>query len=156
VSSGYQEQLGQLMAQLDGKRKELLTAREDMAQQTAKVTSKDRMVTVVVGAQSELRELKFHTEQYRSMAPAELSKVLVEVIETARTQVRDKLLQNAAPLMAVGEQLRDSLIGGSPLHSLIGDVGRMWPETAPGAALRPSAPQRPADPAGLEDEESDG
>jgi DNA-binding protein YbaB len=154
MGSGYQEQLAQMMTQLDGQRQKLIAAREEMGKQTAEVTSKDRMVTVVVGAQSELRELKFHTEQYRSMAPAELSKALVEVIEKARTQVREKLMKSAGPLAAMGDELRESMMGGSDLHAMIGDMKKLWPETGIGPALHQQPAARPAPADQVED--SDG
>ncbi|MGW2276427.1 YbaB/EbfC family nucleoid-associated protein [Streptomyces sp. NPDC001770] len=156
MSSGYQDQLRAVMGQLEERREQLLASRESIAARRVKTTSKDRMITVELGSQSEIRELKFNTEQYRSMAPAELSKALVEVLEKARTQLREELLAEAAPMLDLGRQMRESMLGGSPLASLIGDVGRLWPETRPESALPADGSARPWSAATTEDDERDG
>lgn len=55
------------------------------------MTAKNRLVTATVDATGRLTELKFHTDGYRSMAPAELSAALVEVVERAQRQMADRV-----------------------------------------------------------------
>lgn len=48
-------------------------------------------MTATVDATGRLTELKFHTDGYRSMAPAELSAALVEVIDRAQRQMAERV-----------------------------------------------------------------
>lgn len=62
--------------------------------------AKNRLATVTVDATGRLTELKFHTDGYRGMAPAELSSTLVEAIGRAQRQMSDrvaKVYESVAP-----------------------------------------------------------
>lgn len=48
-------------------------------------------MTATVDATGRLTELKFHTDGFRNMAPAELSSALVEVINRAQRQMTDRV-----------------------------------------------------------------
>ncbi|CAL9378577.1 hypothetical protein SUDANB121_01018 [Nocardiopsis dassonvillei] len=49
--------------------------------------AKNRLVAATVDGTGRLTELKFHTDGYRSMAPAELSAAIVEVVGRAQRQM---------------------------------------------------------------------
>lgn len=48
-------------------------------------------MTATIDATGRLTELRFHTEGYRGMAPAELSSALVEVIDRAQRQMSERV-----------------------------------------------------------------
>jgi hypothetical protein len=54
---------------------------------------------VTVGAQGDVRELRFRGEGYRDLAPAELADLLVRTIEQARQAAREKALAGMRELM---------------------------------------------------------
>ncbi|MFJ2629171.1 YbaB/EbfC family nucleoid-associated protein [Streptomyces sp. NPDC087532] len=134
MSSGYQEQLDQIMGQLAEHSNRLLETQQRLAKETVKVTSKDRSITVVMGTQANVREIKFHDDTYRSKAPAELGRVLVELLERARAEAAEKVNAAVAPMAGFGEELRGSLIGGTDQHRMMNEVRQqMWPQGGPGA-----------------------
>jgi DNA-binding protein YbaB len=125
MSSPFQEQLDQAMAALREQQAKIQRAQEELRQASFSVRSKDRMVTATVDAQGELRDLKFHSDQYRSMASAELSKVLVEVVTAARRQAQAKVADTLHPFAGVGAKLRESMTGGSEFEELFAPLRAM-------------------------------
>jgi DNA-binding protein YbaB len=138
MSSPFQDQLDEAMAALREQQTKIQQVQQDLQQASFSVRSKDRMVTATVAAQGELRELKFHSNDYRSMAPAELSAALVEVIAAARKQAAARVAETFQPLLGAGAKLRESMTGGSEFEELF----------APLRAMRFSGT-----PAGVDDEE---
>lgn len=133
MSSGYQEQVDEIMGKLAEHRDRLLETQQRLARETVKVTSKDRSVTVVMGTQADVREIKFHDDAYRSKAPSELGRVLVDLLERARAQAAEKVAAAVAPMAGFGEELRASVVGGSPEHRMMNEVReRMWPQGGQG------------------------
>jgi hypothetical protein len=50
------------------------------------IRSSDRRVSVSAGPRGEIRSVKFHGESYRTLAPAELGKIVMETVERARRE----------------------------------------------------------------------
>lgn len=85
------EQMETDLARLQTTMRELEDASANLESATEEVTAKNRLVTATVDATGRLTELKFHTDGYRSMAPAELSSALVEVIDRAQRQMAERV-----------------------------------------------------------------
>ncbi|WP_037913942.1 YbaB/EbfC family nucleoid-associated protein [Actinacidiphila yeochonensis] len=128
MTSGYQEQVDQMMARVREQAERLTELQQSLARRTVTVRSKDRSVSVVVGAQAEVREITFHTDDYRAMAPAELGTSLVELIARARTQMQDQVREGFGPLMGAGDEIRESMMGGSDVGSLFGELRKLVPQ----------------------------
>ncbi|QID34779.1 YbaB/EbfC family nucleoid-associated protein [Streptomyces albus] len=135
------------MSQLREQRERLLDAQRALAKKTVSVTSKNRMVTVVVGAQSEVRDITFHTEAYRTMAPAELGRTLVEALEEARKKARAEVFSTLSPMTGFGERLRASMLGGTEIGKVVEQLHAAAEEKA-----GPESTRWPRDP---EDETND-
>jgi hypothetical protein len=90
---------------------------------------------VTAGPRGDIRDITFHDTGYRSMAPAELGRLLVEVIEEARLKSRAEVTQALGPLMGFSAELRTSMLGGTPTGDLLEKMHKEA-ETAMGA--RPS------------------
>jgi DNA-binding protein YbaB len=116
TTSPFADQLAQSMAALRRHQELIAQTSRDLANATVSATSRDRGITVVVGGRGELREIKFHSEEYRSMSPAELSSVLVEVGNQAREQMARKATDALLPLSSFGAELRESMTGGTELE----------------------------------------
>ncbi|WP_399083951.1 YbaB/EbfC family nucleoid-associated protein [Streptomyces sp. BBFR2] len=136
MSSGYQEQLNDIMGRLADHRSKLQETQERLAQQTVKVTSKDRSITVIMGTQSDVREIKFQGEAYRSMAPAELGRTLVQLLEKARLEVHETVTRAVSPMMGFSEEVRESMLGGT-------DQLRMMREVRQKMGLKDGMPDGP-------------
>jgi DNA-binding protein YbaB len=132
MSSPFQGQLDQAMAALQEHQAKMHQAQQALLQASFSARSKDRMVTATVSAQGELRELKFHTDEYRSMARAELSAAVLEVVAAARKQAEGKVAETFRPFMGAGDRLRESMTGGSEFEKLFAPLRAMRP--SPSAA----------------------
>ncbi|WP_236567634.1 MULTISPECIES: hypothetical protein [unclassified Nocardiopsis] len=61
--------------------------------------AKNRLVGAKVDATGELIELKFHTQAYRDMAPAELASAVTDVVNRARRQMAERVAQAYHPFV---------------------------------------------------------
>ncbi|MBO4207303.1 YbaB/EbfC family nucleoid-associated protein [Micromonospora echinofusca] len=86
--------LEELAAEYHRMREAALRAQERMRTATATVTSPKGLVTVVVGAQGEVRSITFASRAYRNMAPAELADAILDTINRARDTVLRELTED--------------------------------------------------------------
>ncbi|MGP4014274.1 YbaB/EbfC family nucleoid-associated protein [Saccharopolyspora sp. 5N708] len=89
-------------AEYQRQRAELRTTAEQLERLSVTVTSTKREVTVTVGPRGELRDLKFPTAAYRSMAPAELAALVLRTAERAREQAGAKVAELMGPMLPTG------------------------------------------------------
>ncbi|MFG2910189.1 YbaB/EbfC family nucleoid-associated protein [Kitasatospora sp. NPDC048286] len=142
MSYSFEDQLNQAMASLAEQQEKLAESTRRMQAMTAAATSKDRMVTAKVGPQGELLALNFHTTAYQSMAPAELSAVLKDVLNEARARMGDQLTAEMRGFEGVGETLRMNFTGErGDEEELFGGGGALDLDAllAPLTAMRPGA-----------------
>jgi DNA-binding protein YbaB len=137
TTSPFAEQLAQSVAALRAQQARVTRISQELAKATESATSRDRSVTVVVGGQGELREFQFHSEDYRSMPPAELSAILVQLCNQARQQVAQRATEALAPLTAFGQALRESITGGTPVEDLLGPLREARESGRPGRRYYP-------------------
>ncbi|TVZ90348.1 YbaB/EbfC family nucleoid-associated protein [Streptomyces sp. BK340] len=127
MTSPFAEQIGQIMANLAEKKSKLESVSRELQEATASATSKDRMVTAKVGPQGQVVSLTFHTTDYSAMAPAELSAVLVNVLNEARAQMGEKVIEAFRPFEDMGQMLGSSMTGGQGLEELLAPLRAMRP-----------------------------
>lgn len=94
---------------------------------TASATSKDRLVTAKVGAQGQVVSLTFHTSGYRTMTPAELSAVLVDVLNRARADLGARITEAMKEFEGLGDVLRASMTAGTALDEVLAPLQAMRP-----------------------------
>ncbi|MEU1506831.1 YbaB/EbfC family nucleoid-associated protein [Kitasatospora sp. NPDC005748] len=143
MSHSFEDQLNQAMASLEEQKERLAESTRKMQAMTASATSKDRMVTAKVGPQGELLALSFHTTAYQSMAPAQLSTVLKDVLNEAKARMGDQITAEMRSFEGVGETLRMDFTGerGDEEEGLFGIGGGLDLDVllAPLTAMRPGA-----------------
>ncbi|WP_176930749.1 YbaB/EbfC family nucleoid-associated protein [Actinacidiphila guanduensis] len=110
------------MTEMRGYAEKLDAARTEAIAATMSVRSKDRILTVTVTGQGELKDIQFHSTDYAAMAPAQLSAVLVETINSARKELSEKIRGLFSPLENGGSALRSVLTGGSDLDRMVGPL----------------------------------
>ncbi|MCB5906110.1 YbaB/EbfC family nucleoid-associated protein [Streptomyces pinistramenti] len=132
MSPGFQDQVDQMMGRLAEHRNQLMETQARLAKETVKVTSKDRAITVVMGTRSDVREIKFNGDRYRSMAPAELGRALVQLLEQARADVHEKVNRAVAPFTGFGDEVRESMLGGTEALKAMNEARKLWPQQGPG------------------------
>ena len=69
-------------------------------------------MAATVDGTGRLTELKFHTEGYRSMAPAELSAAIVEVVGRAQQQMASRVAQVYGAFAPEGIDTETAMRGG--------------------------------------------
>lgn len=94
--SEYDDAVEKLMAEYQQQLEKLGEHQRKMSELTGTGVSQRKQVSVTVGPQGELLELKFLTDSFREMAPAELSKIIIDTFSTAR----DALVKQQRELMA--------------------------------------------------------
>ncbi|WP_283091641.1 YbaB/EbfC family nucleoid-associated protein [Nocardiopsis sp. MG754419] len=94
-----------------------------MASATEEAVSKDRGISVKIDAEGELVELKFRTDSYKSMAPAELSDAVMDVIKRARGRMQQRVMEAYAPFAPEGIDMEAAREGGFDPAKMMADLG---------------------------------
>ena len=100
MSSPMRDQFEQAYADFERSYEAILKAEAEVRSTSSTVTSKNQAVAVTVDGNGEVTEIKFRSDAYRSMPPAELGALLVEVISEGRRkslQTTAGQLQNLLP-----------------------------------------------------------
>ncbi|MER7859249.1 YbaB/EbfC family nucleoid-associated protein [Amycolatopsis japonica] len=113
MAEWLENQLHQAMVTLREQRERIESAKADLAARTASATSADHMVTVTVDSQNSLVGVKFNTTKYRSMPPEQLARTLIEVVERARQEMTDTVVEVFGPLMDQRDDLRAAMTGNT-------------------------------------------
>ncbi|MFD6425745.1 YbaB/EbfC family nucleoid-associated protein [Streptomyces sp. NPDC060198] len=142
IASVLQEQLGEMTTSLRAQRDRLLETQRELAARTITVRSKDRSVSVTVGARGDVREIKFHTEDHRRLDAARLGKVLLDVVTRAQEQAGREAYEAFAPLRGAGAAMRRSMESGSALEELLAPLRAATADPMAGEAPRDDAATR--------------
>ncbi|MFD7588845.1 YbaB/EbfC family nucleoid-associated protein [Kitasatospora sp. NPDC059811] len=146
MTFSFEEQLAQAMAALEEQQVKMAEMTRQLQAATASVTTKDRMLTVKVGAQGEVLALTFHTTAYQEMAPAHLAAVLKDVLNEAKARMGEQITRSMRAFDGVGESLRLAVTGDQeedPLLSMLGGLD-LDALLEPLTAMRPGADQTKA------------
>jgi DNA-binding protein YbaB len=81
------------LAALEREQRKLAEVTRVINEETVTVRAKDRSLTVTLDGRGEVTNIGFNGVKYRSMAPAELSHLLVETIRTGRAQCAQKMAE---------------------------------------------------------------
>ncbi|MER5888284.1 YbaB/EbfC family nucleoid-associated protein [Streptomyces sp. NPDC001941] len=106
-----EERLAEALAEFEESRARLAEAAQAAARVSATVTAKDRSVEVTMGAQGELTRIRFPSDAYRGMPPAQLAGVLTSTINEARARAAEQLAEIYRPFGAL-PRLSDDAEGG--------------------------------------------
>lgn len=118
MSSPYDEQVEELLAQYRQAREQAVDTQSRINEIEVTVTAPRKVVKVTVGAQGQVKALDFPTPAYRTMAPKDLSKVILATVEKARAEALSKVTEVALGGMFGGA---DGMFGGvSPADLLQG------------------------------------
>jgi DNA-binding protein YbaB len=98
MASPYDQQIEELLAQYREEREHAADTRRGINEVEVTVTAPRRTVKVTVGAQGQVTALDFPTTAYRTLAPKELSKLIVSTIEQARAQALEKVMETVGKL----------------------------------------------------------
>lgn len=122
MSRPLEDQLGDVMAALDEHRRKLAEVRDELAARSCTVRSRDRMLSVTVGAGGRMAGMQFHTSAYAGMAPAQLARVVTETVQQAQAQLAGEVAAAMEPYRGVGKALRESMVGGTDADAALAPV----------------------------------
>ncbi|MFI0793781.1 YbaB/EbfC family nucleoid-associated protein [Micromonospora rubida] len=123
-SLGDEELLAEMRSALEQVQAASDRVRQQVREAKTTVRDKERLLSVTVGGQGELRQLTFHGDAYRQLAPAELADLIVKTTEKARDDALRKLMAGAAALTDDLPRLHDTACRASSVDELVeGIVG---------------------------------
>ncbi len=100
---------------------------------TYKAMPKNKMFTVTVGGRGEVRDITFRSDAYRSLAPAELGKLLVSTIEEAREKAISTAMASIGEISPTSAMPLDLLKPAATMDdlmdSLLNAAGQYMPAT---------------------------
>lgn len=115
------DELEGILAEFQSKRDELFGLQERMSAVSASQVAPRNVVSVTVGQQSDVLEVKFPGRAYKNMTPGELGKVVTETIRKAQEQVREQVAELIAPMLPGGIPVKDLLAGRVSADSVLAD-----------------------------------
>ncbi|MEV2275674.1 YbaB/EbfC family nucleoid-associated protein [Nocardiopsis sp. NPDC049922] len=98
-------------------------ASESLESATEEVVAKSRLVGAKVNGRGELVELKFHNQNYREMAPAELASAIVDVITRARARMAERIAEAYQPFMPEGLDATEAMNGQLDTRAMFERMG---------------------------------
>jgi DNA-binding protein YbaB len=109
MTSPMQNRIEQAMADLERHKAAVADFRTSLAETSTTIAPKNRSIVVTVDGHGELTEVKFPSSSYRSMAPAELGRLIVDTVAEARTEARSKTMAVFQQVLPEGMPVVDML-----------------------------------------------
>ncbi|MGW9350123.1 YbaB/EbfC family nucleoid-associated protein [Nocardiopsis flavescens] len=98
-----------------------------LASESAEAVSKDRLVTARIDSAGELVGLKFNTQGYRDMAPAELSTAIMDVVRRARAVMAERVTAAYQPFAPNGVDVAAAIKGDLDPAALFAELDLPMP-----------------------------
>jgi DNA-binding protein YbaB len=119
MPSPYEELAGQAVAAYQKRLDDLVESRRKLAEVSATVVAPRQVVSVTVGGQGEITDVKFPAGAYKNMTPAELAEVILKTAKDAREQALSKSAKVLAPMLPDGFSADAILAGKADLTSMV-------------------------------------
>ncbi|MEO3742080.1 YbaB/EbfC family nucleoid-associated protein [Plantactinospora sp. B5E13] len=133
MTSPLHDRIEQAYAEFERQKQAITEVRRELSTAQTTVTAKNRALTVTVDGRGDLVEIRFPTNSYRTMAPAELANLLMETVKTARDQARGRTANAFQTLLPTGLPLLDMLNGTADFDDLMRETVRVVTEPFPSA-----------------------
>jgi DNA-binding protein YbaB len=118
----FENQHEEMVAELERARRLVEELRTQTGQATFKATPKNKMFTVTVGGQGELRTLAFRGDAYRSLPPTELAQLIVDTVERARKASVAEAVAEIEKIVPEAAMPLDLLSPGSTIEELMNNM----------------------------------
>lgn len=119
MSTGYEQQLEEALAQYQRRRTELAEFQQKTADLSVTVTAPRKVVSVTIGNAGVVKDIKFPTAAFKNLSGPELAKVLVTTLEDARAQALDMVADLLAPMLPSGLDPRQVVRGNADLAKVM-------------------------------------
>jgi len=125
-SMGDEQLLTEMAAALDRVREQSDRIRAQVRQAKTTVQDRERLLSATVDGHGELRQLVFHGDAYRDVAPAELADSIVQTVAKARDGARRKTVASVQAfthgLPALGDTARSAATVDELIEGIVGLV----------------------------------
>ena len=111
MTSPLHNRIEQAMAEFERNKAAIGDLQNGMAATQTTISPKNRSISVTVDGQGELVEVKFPSNAYRTMAPAELGRLIVDTVTEARAEARGKAVGMFESLLPPGLPVAGMLNG---------------------------------------------
>ncbi|TDD35330.1 YbaB/EbfC family nucleoid-associated protein [Saccharopolyspora elongata] len=105
----------------------LAESQRRLSEASATAVSPRRELSVTVGPQGVITELKFLSSAYRRLAKNELSELVTSTISDARAKLNDQLAEIMTPMMPPGLDVKAMLNGEISAEKLAPDESQLPP-----------------------------
>ncbi|GAA1995105.1 hypothetical protein [Catenulispora subtropica] len=105
--------LAALVADSERRMAVIADAQRKVADLAVSTRSRDRSLSVGLGPGGVLTELTFHTTGYREMAPAELSRLVLDTVAAARAEYAAQVAEVMAPVREGAALPFDDIVAGT-------------------------------------------
>ncbi|WP_433261109.1 YbaB/EbfC family nucleoid-associated protein [Actinosynnema sp. CS-041913] len=119
MSTSYEHEMERTLAQYHEQRAGLADLQRALGEVSCSATAPRKVVTVSVGSQGEVTSLKFPTEAYKRMVPAELAEVILTTINDARSQALDETAKLLGAIMPPQFDARAIVEGKADLQAMM-------------------------------------
>jgi DNA-binding protein YbaB len=109
-----QMQVNRLIAEFGEAQRDFEVTQARIGQTSATTWSKNRVLSVTVGAAGDVTDVTFHSGAYRSMAPAELSALVLGTLRAARADVTAQVREAVAGCLPPGMTAERLFAGADP------------------------------------------
>jgi hypothetical protein len=124
--SGDEELLAEMTVALNRVRQQSDRIRDQVRHARTTVEDRERRLSATVDGHGDLRQLVFHGDAYRDLAPAELADLIVQTVAKARDGARRKVMAGVRALNGDLAGLGDMARGAATVDELIeGIVGQV-------------------------------
>ena len=138
MTSPYAHELERLREEYRRTRDEFVEVGKKLRSLTSTVTSPDGSLTVTVGSQGDLTELKFNNEKYRDQRPKELAAAIQDTLLKARDEMANQVRDVMPPSPFANASFDD-------LRNPDFDWSTLLPEdVSVTTSSKPASPRRPA------------
>lgn len=125
MSSRYDQEIEQLLAEYAEQRKQAAQIRRRINEATGTGTAPRQSVKVTVTAQGEVTAIEFPTSAFRRMAAKELADALMAAFAQARQNALEQVTELTVPGLPAGLDAREVLQGSFDPTTLIPEVPPM-------------------------------
>jgi DNA-binding protein YbaB len=119
VSMNHDEEMEQLLAAYREQVAGLADTQARLADISCSATAPRQTVTVTVGNQGEVLDIKFPSDAYKRMAPKELSAAILATVREAREKSLDEAAAILAPMLPDGMDARQIVAGKADLAAMV-------------------------------------
>jgi DNA-binding protein YbaB len=119
MTSPYEQMAEDAVSDYRRRRDDVAGLQQKLGSVSSTVKSPRQVVSVTVGGQGEITEIKFPTGAYKNMTPTELSSVILKTIQDARAKAIEQVAELLGSVLPPGFSAKEVLSGKADLRAML-------------------------------------